>query len=203
VVGADAGAGDDREGVVVLEEELACRVEADRGGTCLVEQSLRALGDPPHGVVPIRLHEAAALPDERPSQPVRRVVGLPPIEVLGSEAALVHATRFVASHPDDAFVLDGDVEGIPVGVEDRRRKHPVVHVLGGNALLEEGIDTSRPALAVAVGRARAPRLGDAVDRAAREALGANGCREALLRELLVVGHRHPPQPFEVTPKPGT
>ena len=42
VVGADAGAGDDRERVVLLEEQLAARVEADRARPLVVEQLARA-----------------------------------------------------------------------------------------------------------------------------------------------------------------
>jgi hypothetical protein len=50
---SDPAAYDERLGVVVLEEELPRRVEAQREGAFLGEQPARPLGDRGHGLAPV------------------------------------------------------------------------------------------------------------------------------------------------------
>ena len=67
---ADPAAHDERQGVVVLEEELSRRVEAHREAPVLGEQPARALGDRVHGLVPVVASELALAADERLRQAV-------------------------------------------------------------------------------------------------------------------------------------
>jgi hypothetical protein len=74
VVGADPVARDNAERVVILEEELAARVEAERTAALLGEERARPLDDSVHGVVPRCLAQLAVTSDERARQAVGRVV---------------------------------------------------------------------------------------------------------------------------------
>ena len=66
VVGADARAGDHGLRVVLLEEQLAGRVEADRARPGVVEQLARAPHHRLHRLVPAALHQLPVTADERP-----------------------------------------------------------------------------------------------------------------------------------------
>ncbi len=103
-----------------------------------------------------------ALADERAGEPVGGVVGLPAEEVLRAEPAVVHPVLGASPHPDDAPVLDGDVEPVAVGVQDRRGLDPAVHLVWGHALLEVRVHADGLLLPGSVRRPRAPRLGDAI-----------------------------------------
>jgi uncharacterized cupin superfamily protein len=67
---ADPRPGDDRERVVLLQEQLADGVEADRARTRVAQQLLRALDDQAQRLVPARLLQLIAAADQRPRQPV-------------------------------------------------------------------------------------------------------------------------------------
>src|SRR5690606_10738145 len=106
-----------------------------------------------HRLVPRRLHQAAPPAHQGSGEPVGRGVGLPAEEVLGAESAMVDAVRAAAPDADDPVVLDGDVERVAVGVEDGGGLDPAVDVVGGEPLLEMGVDTYGPRRAAGVGGA--------------------------------------------------
>ena len=149
VVRADPAAGDEREGVVVLEEELAARVEAERAAALRREQLARAVDDELHRLVPARLAQLAAAPHERPRQPVGRVVRLPAVQPLRAEPAVIDAIDAAAADADDPAVADADVERAPVRAQDAGRLHPALdgplHVL---------VDPHRPVAAPWIRRPR-------------------------------------------------
>ncbi len=162
VVGADATVTDEREGVVLLQEQLPGGVEADRTGAALVEQLLCTTGDGIHRGVPVGLDELAVAPDQRRGEPVLRVVRLPAEQVLGVEPTVVHPIHGASAHPHHAPVLDGDVEAVAVGMQDGRRLHPPVDIVLGQSVGEIGVDAGGPALPGSVGCARTPRIRDAI-----------------------------------------
>ena len=90
------------------------------------------------------------------------MVGLPAEEVLRIEPTTVDPVDGATPHTDDAAVLDGDVERVAVGVEDRRGLHPPLHVLRSDTGPEIPVHSYRPALTGSVRGARTPRLGDPV-----------------------------------------
>ena len=85
-----------------------------------------------------------------------RIVGVPAVEVLGVEPAVVHPLHAPTAHAYDASVLDGYVEGIAVGVEHGGALYPAVYILLGEAVLEELVDPYGPIFAPPEGRAFAP-----------------------------------------------
>ena len=155
VVRADPAARDERERVVVLDEQLAARVEAERAAALRREQLARALDDEIHRLVPARLAQLAVAADERTQQPVGRVVRLPAVQALRAEPTVVHAVAAAAAHADDAAVANADLEPAAVRAEHARRLHPAldrpVHVL---------VDPHRPFAAPRVRRPRTPRIRD-------------------------------------------
>ena len=157
-----AAAHERREGVVLLQEELPGRVEAQRPRAPLRQQRLRPLHDETHGSVPVALDEPAVHPNEGPREPLARVVGLPAVEILRVEPAVVDPVGRATSHPDDAAVLDGDVHRVTVAVQHRRALHPPVHVVRADTVSEERVLTGRPLSVAPKRRAGAPRLGDPV-----------------------------------------
>jgi hypothetical protein len=62
--------------------------------------------------------------------------------------------------PDNAAVHDGDVQGVTVGVQDRRRLHPPVHVALGQPLGQVGVHPGGPGVTGSVRDAHPSRLGD-------------------------------------------
>ncbi len=201
VVGADASPGDHRQGVVVLQKELARGVEAERGWTRLPEQAPGALDDPVHRGVPIGLHEPTVLAQQRLLEPVGRVVGLPDKEVLGVHASVVYPIHRPTPHPDDASVLDREVQGVAVGMVQGGRLDPAVHLVLGDARLEELIDPHGPPIARSVGRPRPPRLGDAVDPTNACGLGSHALL-AGLRPFWPSTAAHPDRVPVVAVRPG-
>src|SRR5215208_998032 len=127
-----------------LEATVDRGVEPERRRARLLEQPLRALDDPTHRCLPVRLDEPAALAHKRTLQPVRRVVGLPAEEVLRVETSVVDPAGYMTAYPDDAAVLDGYVHGVAVGVKEGRRLHPAVHPLLGDTILQVSVDPHRP-----------------------------------------------------------
>ncbi len=162
VVGADAGVGDDRQRVVLLQVELSAGVEAERV-RALVGRQLPGAGDDPfHRRVPVAGHQAVAAAYERGGQPVAGVVRLPAEQVLGAKASVVHPVPGSAAHPDDPVAGDRDVQRVPVGVQDGGRRHPPLHGVGRHAGLQVRVDAYRPGAPTVVRRALAPGLGDPV-----------------------------------------
>jgi hypothetical protein len=110
--------------------------------------------------------QPAALAHERPRQPVGRVVGLPAVEVLGIQAAAIDAIRGASTHASDPAVMDGDIDPVAVGVQDRGRRDPAVDVGRLETGLQMDVDARGPAVSTSVRRALAPRLLDAIDHIA-------------------------------------
>jgi hypothetical protein len=155
---ADPRLADHRERVVLLQEQLPGRVEADPAPPArLGEQRLRARDDAVHGGVPVALDQPPVAPDQRPGQAIRRVVGLPAVDVLRIESPVVDAILPAAANPDDPPVADRQVDAVAVGVQDRGRGRPAFGVG-----LELRVDAFRPALATPVRRPLTPRVGDPV-----------------------------------------
>jgi hypothetical protein len=162
MVGSDSAVGDDRQRVVLLEEELARGVEADGGRPVLVEQLPGPADDRVHGRVPVGLPELSPFPDQRSGEPVGRGVGLPAVEVLRIEPAAVDPVLCSTPHPDDASGPHRDVEPVAIGMEDRRRRDPRVHIVGRQPVGQLEIDADRPVVPRAIGSALSPRLCDPV-----------------------------------------
>jgi hypothetical protein len=150
MVAADSRADHDRQRVVVLDEQLARRVEAVRGRSLLVQQRPRAFHHARHGGAPVALDEPVAVADERTRQTVRRTIGLPAEEILRPKPAAVDAIGRPAAHADDAPLPHRDVHGIPVGVQDRGRLMPRVHVACPQPLVEEHVHPRGPGLGAAI-----------------------------------------------------
>ncbi len=158
VVRPDSAADDQRQRVVVLEEELTARVEAERAASLGRDQLPRALGDEVHRLVPARLAQLAVAADEWPQQPVLGVVRLPAVEALRPEPAVVDAVGRPPADADDPAVADADVEAAAVGAEDAGRLDPAfdgpVRVL---------VDAHGPVATTRVRRPRPPRIRNAID----------------------------------------
>jgi hypothetical protein len=161
VVGADARAPDERLRRVLLEHQLTAGVTAERRRAALGKQRFRAFHDETHGGVPVGRLQFALTPHQWPRQAVRAGVGLPAEEVLGAEPAAVDAVLRAPAHADDPPVLDGDVHRVPVGVQQRCRRHPAVDLVLGDPVRQLDVDPHRPLLAGAIGGSFPPRVGDA------------------------------------------
>ena len=129
VRGADAGLPDHGERVVLLEEELAGGVEADRpSGPLSASSAFDARRSAP-SPYPSRSRPAARL--VRTSGAVRRSGDcnrLPAEQVLRIEAAVIDPVDRPAAHADHAAVLDRDVQRVAVGVRTDGGLHPPVDV---------------------------------------------------------------------------
>ncbi len=99
VVGADATVADQRESVILLEEQLPGGVETDRTRPAFVEQLSGAIDDGIHRCVPIGFHEFATAPDQWPREPVRRMIGLPAEQILRVEPPVVDPIDRPSTHP--------------------------------------------------------------------------------------------------------
>ena len=165
---AEARLADHSERVVLLEKELAARVEAEAPPAANIRaQLLRALDDATHRRVPIGLDELAALADQGTGEPIIGVVGLPAVEILGIDAAVIDAVDGPPAHADDAAVLDGYVQAVAVGVQDSGTLNPTVDVGIAEIAFEQLVDARRPRARSGFVRwliwcACPPRLGDAV-----------------------------------------
>ena len=162
VVGADGPVRDDTERVVLLQEELSGRVEADCRGSVFVEQGPGPFDDASHGVVPRRLDQPTVLPDERAGQSVLRRTGLPSVEILDVDATTVDTVVGPAADADDPVVDHRDVEGIAVGMQDRRRANPTLHLVRTDSVAQMLIDPDRPSFTRRVRGAPAPEVVDAI-----------------------------------------
>jgi hypothetical protein len=154
----------DRERVVVLEEQLACDVEAERARALLVQELPGALDDRAHRRLPVRLLEVAVAPDEWTRQPVRRTVRLPAVQTLRPEAAVVDAVDLPPPDRNDSAPGDADVERAAVRAENARRLHPALRLSFGVL-----VDANRPVGAGGMRRAGSPRVGNTVDGRQRPA----------------------------------
>ena len=102
VIRADPATRDERQRVVVLDEQLPARVEAERAAALRRQQLARALHDEIHRLVPARLAQLSVAPHERMQQPVGRIVGLPAVEALRAETPVVDAVAAGAADAHDA-----------------------------------------------------------------------------------------------------
>ena len=142
---AEARLADHGERVVLLEEELAARVEPEAPPAAGIRaQLLRALDDAPHRRVPVALDELAALADQRTGEAISGVVGLPAVEILRVDAAVIDAVDGPPAHADDAAVLDRDVEPVAVGMQDSGTLNPAIDVRIADIALEQLVDAHRP-----------------------------------------------------------
>lgn len=153
----DPGLGDEREGVVLLNEQLAGVVERHPAGGVPLDRLAALPGDERHRLVPARLAEPAVLADQRPGEAVGGGVRLPAVEPLRAEPAAVDAVGPEPADADDPAVLHADVERAPVGAEDARPADPLVRLFR-DVLIHPG----RPAPLAAVRGARAPHVQNAV-----------------------------------------
>ncbi len=119
----DSRLADHRERVVLLQEELARRVEAEAAPPAgRVEQRPRALDDASHRRLPIARDQPAVFAQERLRQPVGRVVGLPAVHVLGIQAAAID--RSVARPRTPAIRPSWTAMSIPSPLECRTDADP-------------------------------------------------------------------------------
>jgi hypothetical protein len=114
VVRAKATACNERQRVVVLEEELAARVKAERTCTLRRKQLPRPFDDEIHRLVPARLAQLAVPSHERAEQSVGRVVGLPTVQPLGAETPMIDAIDAPAADAHDPPTAHADVESAAV-----------------------------------------------------------------------------------------
>ena len=112
----DSRPNDDREGVVVLEEELAGVVERHRQRPVLGQDVARAADDEVERGVPVGRLERAPAPDERCRQAIGRVVRLPAVEALRAETAVVDAVVLAVAHRDFRDVAKVRAYGRPGAV---------------------------------------------------------------------------------------
>ena len=73
----EAGLANHTQGVVLLQEELPCGVEAKGERSLLLQQPFRVFDDATHRLVPARLDQLAVFAHERVLQSIFGVVGLP------------------------------------------------------------------------------------------------------------------------------
>jgi hypothetical protein len=157
---ADAGPGDQRLRVVLLGEQLAGGVEAEGERARLREHLPGPIDEELHRLVPRGRRELAVATDERPRQPVRRVVRPPAVQSLRPEPAVVDAVVRPPADADDPAVCDGDVETAAVRAEHARRRHPLLDL--GLVHVELDVVPLRPGPFGGEGRPRTPDVGDGV-----------------------------------------
>src|SRR5215212_4553106 len=167
---AEARLADHTQGVVLLQEELPCGVEAKGERPLLLQKLLRTLDDARKSLVPTRLDELAVLAHERCLQSVFGVVGLPAEEIFGVNSALVDSVNSSSAYTDDASAPYGDVEGVAVGVQYGGRLHPAVHIVLRDAPFQDLVHpygpffawsercTPTPEVSYAVGHVPSPQL---------------------------------------------
>ena len=147
-----------RQRVVVLDEELPSRVEAERAASLRCEQPAGALRDEIHSLVPARLVQFAVSPHERTQKPVLGIVGLPAVEALRAETPVIDTIDVAPTNPNDSSVTNTDVEPAAVRAEHAGGLHPTIdgaiHVL---------IHTDRPIAPSGIRRSDSPRVPDPID----------------------------------------
>ncbi len=118
VRGSDACLADHSECVVLLEEQLAARVEAMAERADLVEERLAAGDDKLHRLVPARRLEPTVAPDHRCRQAIRILDALPArVEALRAQPTAIDRIILSAADADHATILDGDVAPAPVAAQ--------------------------------------------------------------------------------------
>ena len=147
----------ERQRVVVLEEELAARVEPQRPTARRIEQPPRTLNDEIHRLVPTGLDQLALAAHEWTEQPVGGVVRLPAVQALRAEPAVVDTVDLAAAHPDDPAVSHTDVKPAPVRAEWTRGLNPPI-----DRTVCELVDSNRPVPSPRVRRPISPRVDDRV-----------------------------------------
>lgn len=169
---ADARLPDHPERVIVLEEQLARRVEPEPPPPSRAprQQLLRPGDDAAHRRVPVRLDEPITVADQRTGESFLAPVRMPAEQVLGIDPSVVHPVFCPAPDPDDPAALHRYVETIAVRVQDRRRRNPCVDVGLDDAVGETLVHPHRPwrtprpdrrPIGV-VGRAEPPRIRDPI-----------------------------------------
>jgi hypothetical protein len=93
------------------------------------------------------------------SVPLRRISG---VVSRSRDALACQPYRSFGSTRPRASVLDGDVQTVAVGGQDRRGLHSPVHRVRGQVIGEIGVDALRPRLSGLVRSARTPRFCNAV-----------------------------------------
>ena len=164
VGGPEPGLPDHREGVVLLEEQLARGVEAVTQRTLLVQESLRHLDDAAHRGVPVGLDQFAVLPDEGPGETVRR--GGPrgaAVQALRPKTPVTDGVTCSSTNPDHPAVLNRDVGAAPVAAQQTRGLHPTLHVALGDALLQMKVHAGRPYGSAWMRGAFAPDISDPIN----------------------------------------
>ena len=109
----DPGFGDERERVVLLEEELPRVVEAMRPGAVQIDCLLRAFDDQAHCLVPGCGFEASAPTDQGHGQPIGAGVGLPSVQAFRAEPPVIDAIAGSTADADDPAAGHADVKAAP------------------------------------------------------------------------------------------
>jgi hypothetical protein len=157
-----AGLHQDAEGVVLLQEQLAAVVDPDPPAAVTGQQLLGPLHQQAHGRVPIRGDQVPVPADQRPGEPIGRVVGLPAEQPLGPEPTLVHPVRGPPPHPYHAAVPDRDIQPAAVGTQHTGRLHPPIHVLLRDPIAQRLVDAHRPGTAGCKRGSLPPRIRDPI-----------------------------------------
>ncbi len=162
VRGAEATLSEHGEGVVLLQEELAGRVEAVRQRPHLVEQLPGPADDALHRGVPVGRDEFAALAHQGAGQPVGPAPPPRAVEPLRAEPAVVDHVPRHAAHAHHPTTGDGDVARAPVAAQHARGPHPTLHVVLGDPVVQVCVHAHGPGGVPGERRPGAPHVADAV-----------------------------------------
>jgi hypothetical protein len=113
-----------------------------------------------HRGVPVRFPQLAPVPDQRPGQPVGRMVRLPAEQALGTQTATVDPVLSPAPDPHDPPAGDRDVHPAAVRAQHTGRLHPPLNLLLTHG--QEPVHPLRPAATGGKRRALTPDLGNAI-----------------------------------------
>src|SRR5699024_58448 len=80
----------------------------------------------------------------------------------------------------DPLILDGDVQGIPVGMQWRTRLGPAIYIIFGQLMFKVRIDSNRPLLSCGVRGPFTPRMGNAIIFCHREYSRSEATRSEIL-----------------------
>ena len=164
VRGTDPGLSDDCLRVVLLEKQLAARVEAVGEGPFVIEKVSAAGDDVLHCGFPVRLDQYPVLAHQGHREPIPVTDALPAGEqALRSQPAMVHDVRRPAAHPDHGPVFHGDVDSAPVAAQHARGLHPTLHVGLIDPFSEDLINPRRPPLVPRVRGTCSPDLRNTVN----------------------------------------
>ena len=135
--------GDHRQRVVLLQEQLPGRVEADRAPGRARQQFLGCARR--SASIAVSQSVSTSRPSRGPAAVVSRsgeAFACQPNRSFGSEPAAVDPVVGPAADADDPAVLDGDVHRVAVGVQHRRRLHPALDLLGRQPVGEVLVDAT-------------------------------------------------------------